>query len=175
MDAYTTGKSLGMLTGVLIGLVLTVIILRVVNKDKKIMTEYDEMQKVVRGKGYKIAFYAAMIYEAILCIFDIGVNLPAEPVVVHFSTIFIGITVLSVYCIWKDAFVGLNTRLGRYILVSVFISAINLLVAAFAWHEGSMYIGGKLQAPFVNFLCGLLFAVIGVTGLIRKMQKQEES
>ena len=175
MDAYTAGRSLGMLTGVLIGVVIAVIILKMTNKDKKVMTEYDEMQKIVRGHAYRIAFYAVMIFEGFLCVADMGSNLPAEPIVVHFTSIFLGILVLSVYCIWKDAYIGLNTKLKRYIVFCVLISAINLLGAAGAWHSGNMVVDGKLQAPFVNFLCGLLFAVIGITGLIKWLKDRREA
>lgn len=175
MDAYSMGRSLGMLVGVGIGVLLAIIALRMMNKDKKVRTEYDEMQQVARGKGFRIAFYTAMITEAVLCIADMGNNLPAEPVVLHFIPIFLGVTVLSVYCIMKDAFIGLNTRLRFYIILCVFISLINLAVAAAAWKGGDMVVNGMLQAPFVNFLCGLMFVIIGLTGLIKLLKDRRET
>ena len=45
---YNIGRIVGVLSGVLIGLVIAVIMLRFVNKNKKMTAEYDEMQKLVR-------------------------------------------------------------------------------------------------------------------------------
>ena len=49
---YNIGRMFGVISGVLIGLVIAVIMLRFVNKNKKMTAEYDEMQKLVRGRGY---------------------------------------------------------------------------------------------------------------------------
>ena len=49
---YNAGRMFGMIFGVLIGLVIAVIVLRFVNKNKKMTAEYDEMQKLVRGRGF---------------------------------------------------------------------------------------------------------------------------
>ena len=44
-----------------------------------------------------------------------------------------------------------------------------------AWKSGSLVVDGVLQAPFVNFLCALMFAVLGVFALLRKTADREES
>ena len=53
---YNIGRMFGVISGVLIGLVIAVIMLRFVNKNKKMTAEYDEMQKLVRGRGYMASF-----------------------------------------------------------------------------------------------------------------------
>ena len=74
---YNLGRILGVVSGVLIGLVIAVIVLRFVNKNKKMTAEYDEMQKLVRGRGYMYSFYTVLIYEALMCVLSMGVELPA--------------------------------------------------------------------------------------------------
>ena len=88
---------------------------------------------------------------------------------IHFAAIFIGVTVQAAYCIWNDAYVGLNTNLGRYIVIMTIVSLFNLGVAFMSWRQGELVIGGKLQAQSINLLCGLMFAVLGVVGLIKKI------
>ena len=171
---YNTGRMFGMVAGVLIGLLLAVIILRFINKNKKMTTEYDEMQKLVRGKGYMFAFYAVLIYEALMCVLSMGVQLPAVPGVIHFVAIILGVTVQAGYCVWHNAYVGLNTNLKRYVILMAVISVFNLWVAFTAWREGELFSDGMFRAQTINLLCGLMFAVIGVVGLVKMIAGREE-
>ena len=172
-EKFELGRSVGLAVGVLVGLVIAVILLRYMNKDRKVRTEYDEMQKAIRNHGYMYGFYTILIFEAILCLVPSFVRIPAEPIIVHFLPIFLGITVQASYCIWKDAYVGLNTNLNRYLAVAVIASLINFLSFFMAWKSGSLVIDGILQAPFVNLLCALMFAILGIVGMLRKATKRE--
>ena len=93
------GSSIGFAMGVIVGLILVVLLFKYANRDGKVKTEYDERQKAVRGKAYRYAFYAVMIYEALVCWLSMGIELPAEQSVIHFFGIFVGITVQACYCI----------------------------------------------------------------------------
>ena len=97
-----------------------------------------------------------------------------KPYVIHFAAIFLGVTVQASYCIWNDAYVGLNTNLKRFIAVTAIVSVINLAVAFIAWRTGSLFADGRLQAQTTNLLCGLMFAVLGITGLARKLSAGRE-
>ena len=132
------------------------------------------MQKQIRGEGYKYAFYTVMILEAVLCVLTMGIVLPAEPYVVHFFAIFVGITVQACYCIWKGAYIGQNTNLKRYVILMAIVSVFNLYTAFMAWRTGDLFADGKFQAPAVNLLCGLMFAAIGIVGLVKKVTDREE-
>ena len=173
IEKYELGRSVALAVGVLVGLVIAVILLRYMNKDRKVRTEYDEMQKIIRNQGYKYGFYTILIFEAILCLIPSFVRIPAEPIIVHFLPIFLGVTVHASYCIWKDAYVGLNTNLNRYPAVAVIASLINFLSFFMAWKNGSLVVDGILQAPFVNLLCALMFAILGIVGLLRKTTERE--
>ena len=171
---YNTARMIGMLIGILFGLLVALIIIRYINRNKKIATEYDEMQKKIRGEGYMYAFYTVMIYEALMCVLTTGIEIPAVPVVIHFFAIFIGVTVQACYCIWKGAYVGLNTNLKRYIVLMAIVSLFNLLTAYMSFREGELFADGKFQATTVNLLCGLMFALIGAVGLVKKLTDRED-
>ena len=169
------GRSVGLAVGVLVGLVIAVILLRDMNRDHKVRTEYDEMQKAIRNRGYMYAFYTVIIFEALMCLIPSFVRIPAEPIIIHFLPIFFGITVQASYCIWNKAYVGLNTNMQRYLIVAVIASAINFLAFFMAWKNGSLIVDGVLQAPFVNLLCAVMFAVLGIVGLLRKAADNRET
>lgn len=169
MNTYNYGKLMGMAFGLVIGLLLVGVILIIINKNRRMRTEYDEMQKKVRGEAYCIAFYTVMIIEGILCFVTTAVEVPMEPIVLHFMVIFVGVLVQAGYSIWHDAYVGLNTRLGRYILIMTLISLFNLFIAFETWLHGQMVVDGMIQSPFVNFLCGIMFAILGIVALVKKL------
>ena len=146
------GRSVGLAVGVLVGLVIAVILLRYMNRDHKVRTEYDEMQKAIRNRGYMYAFYTVIIFEALMCLIPSFVRIPAEPIIVHFLPIFFG-----------------------YLIVAVIASAINFLAFFMAWKNGSLIVDGVLQAPFVNLLCAVMFAVLGIVGLLRKAADNRET
>ena len=171
---YNSARMIGVTIGIIVGLIIAIFIIRYVNRNKKLTTEYDEMQKQIRGEGYKYAFYSVMILEAVLCVLTLGVVLPAESYVVHFFAIFVGITVQACYCIWKGAYIGQNTNLQRYVILMAIVSVLNLSSAFMAWRAGELFADGKFQAPAVNLLCGLMFAVIGIVGLVKKVTDREE-
>ena len=166
---YNTGRMVGIAVGIMIGLILCLILFRVMNKDGKIKTQYDEMQQIVRGKGYKYAFYAIMICEALLIPLAVGdVRLPFDNACLHFLIIFIGVIIHITYCIFKDAYIGLNTNMKHYIIIMIVVTVINFTSAFAALKSGEMMANGQLQTPFINFLCGLLFIILAIELLIKK-------
>ncbi len=171
---YNSARMIGVLTGIVVGLIIAFFIIRFVNRNKRMTTEYDEMQKQIRGEGYKYAFYAVMIFEAVMCVLTLGIEIPAEPYVIHFSAIFAGVTVQACYCVWRGAYIGLNTNLKRYVILMAVVSAFNLFTAFMALRSGELFADGKFQAPAVNLLCGLMFAAIGAAALVKKVTDREE-
>lgn len=166
---YNTGRMIGIAVGIMIGLIICLILYKLMNKDGKIKTQYDEMQQIIRGKGYCYAFYAIMICEALLILLSVGnVRLPFDNACLHFLIIFIGVIIHITYCIFKDAYIGLNTNMKRFIIIMIVVSVINFMSAFVALKGGEMMIDGQLQPPFINFLCGLLFVILAIELLIKK-------
>ena len=175
MEKYELGRSFGLAAGVCVGLIIALLALRYMNRDHKVKTEYDEMQKALRNVSYKYGFYAILIFEALLCLVPASVQIPAAPIVIHFVPIFLGITVQCSYCIWKGAYIGLNTNMKRYLPVAVVVFLINFFAFFMAWKNDSLFVEGALQTPFVNFLCAMMFAVLGVVALLRRSTDRKET
>ena len=85
------------MAGVFTGVIVSLFIIRFFNKNHSFRTEYDEMQKKVRGEAYMYGFYALIIYEALLAFAETVISIPADPLVLHFSGILLGVGVQAEY------------------------------------------------------------------------------
>lgn len=156
-------KSAGLAFGIMIGLILAIALILISNNNRKVRTEYDERQLRVRGDAYRYAFYSVIICEVILLILAFGeVTLPVPDYVLHFGGILIGCLVLSTYCIWKDAYWGLNNNRRRYGIILVVAGLLNAVPLFGALSKRS-----TLDFPFVNLLTCIMLLVVGVELLLK--------
>ncbi len=162
-------KSVGLALGIMVGIILAVFIIKAFNKDGKFKTRYDEMQQKVRGKAYMLAFWTIVIYEALMCVLTSSETfvLPVTNFVLHFTAVIAGVLVQVTYCIWKGAYIGLNTHAARFSIFCILIAVLNLVIGIMALTHGELFVDGKLQDPFINLLIAGLFVVIGVELLIK--------
>ncbi len=167
---YNDGKMLGVGIGIIAGLIISVFVLKAMNKDGKIKTEYDEMQKLIRGKAYMYGFWTVIACEALLCFLTSGsFSLPFDGFTLHFTVILAGVLVQVTYCIWNDAYIGLNNSIGRFAACSIIISLINFALAGYSIAEGTMIKDGVVQSTSINLLVAILFIVIGLEMLLKKI------
>ena len=71
---YNDARMLGAVVGAIVALVIVIIIRKFI-LNKEMTTQYDEMQKQIRGEAYKYAFFAMIIFEALVVILTLGVEL----------------------------------------------------------------------------------------------------
>ena len=161
-------KALSILIGIAAGIGLALVIFKYSNRNHKMETQYDERQKDVRGKGYRYAYYAMMIYEAILLILSIGeVALPVESYVLHFTGMLVGAMVLATYCIWHDAYWGLNNNRKRYGLIFLALGILNAIPVIGSLARGGMLENGKLATPAIHLGVLIMLVVTGAELLIK--------
>ena len=165
-------KSAGIAVGILIGLILAVALILISNNNRKVRTEYDERQLRVRGDAYRYAFYSVIICEVILLILAFGeITLPVPEYVLHFGGILIGCLVLCTYCIWKDAYWGLNNNRRRYGIILVVAGLLNAIPL-----YGALSHRTTLDFPYVNLLCCVMLVVVGAELLLKQLaDKRAES
>lgn len=163
-------RSAGVAFGICIGLIIAVVLVIIANNNRKIKTQYDERQSKVRGDAYRYAFYTVLIYEVIIMVVEIGgFSMPIEEYAVHFAGIILGILVLSGYCIWKDAYWGLNNNRRRYGIILVFAGLLNAIpVASLMWNRDESF-------PWVNLMVCLMLLIVGTELLLKQlMEKRAE-
>lgn len=174
MTASSSPKAYGLIMGLLAGVMITLALLRYINKNRRLRTEYDEMQKIARGEAYMYGFYTLLASEAILGIAKCFGPLPMEPIAEHFLVILIGVTVQAGYSILHDAYIGLNTETNRFKVTMIAIGLFNLFIAVLAWAQGRMIKNGILQAPFVNFMVFVMVVILAVIGFVKKNRGETE-
>ena len=157
-------KSAGLAVGIVVGLVVAVALILISNNNRKVRTEYDERQLRVRGDAYRYAFYSVIICEVILLVLAYGeFTLPVPEYVFHFGGILIGCLVLCTYCIWKDAYWGLNNNRRRYGIILVVAGLLNAIPLC-----GALSHRTTLDFPYVNLLTCIMLLVVGVELLLKQ-------
>lgn len=175
MNIVSDAKILGILCGVIVGLIIIPFALMAINKDRKIKTEYDERQELIRGRGFKFGFFSALIYTAILLLLSIfEIKIPATQPVIYFSIIFVAIGVWVVYCSLNGAYFGLNNDERRFHIFMFFISLINFAVPVRFIIDGSFIQDGTITGSGINLMCGMLFLIVGISELVKKHIDKKE-
>ncbi len=161
-------KSIGMVAGILIGIIICFFIFKYGNTNRKPKTVYDERQNEIRGKGYRVAFYAAMILEAVMTVLYIGnLPLPFEPYMAHGAVIFLSCTVLGCYLIWNGAYWGLNNDRKRYYIILCALVVLNAVPFITAAAHGSLFENGKMSSVWINLLGCVMLIVFWVLMMVR--------
>lgn len=155
----------------MIAAVLLVFIFKFANKDHSVKTHYDERQKAVRGKAYRLAFYTAVFYNAaLMCFFMSGIETPLENYVLVFIGVVLACTVLAVYCIWNDVYWGLNNDHRRYHVIFAVALVLNILPVYMNARGGSIMDEGRLGIPMLNVVVIAMVIIIYGVMIAKKIR-----
>ncbi len=162
-NAYTFGFVFG-----LIVVVIACIIMRIVKQEKS--GEYDERQEAIRGRGFKLAYFTAIIalvlggcveqlLEAAWCgLFSFAM-----------LALWLSVCVFTTYCVVKDAYFTLRSRRKALIFIFFVAGAINLVFGVRSIVVGELLEGGVLSLYSVNLLCGVCCMYLSAMMLIRSL------
>ena len=164
-DSYAT-------IGGIAGLLLSLILLKILNKDGKIKTNYDERQKFYNYKGF---CYAGFIFLGFMFIYlsllTFGINIPVTFDAVVWSGTIIALGFTTFYLIIHDAFYGLNNNIRRYNVAFVVLFVIFAYEFIDALCTGWLVEKGLIQFPIV---C-LLFAICILIDFILLLTKRRSN
>ena len=158
-------------------IILIYTIIRVSRKNGAVSAkgEYDERQMVIRGRGYKLGCILYMIEFAFLMFSDgCGIDLPLTNGAQYSIMFFLPIGAFSVYCIMKDAYIGIRNDIRRFIILSAIIVIVDIVSTVAQIAGGAMIAEGKLTNACITPACGLLFLVVLLSLLIRNSQIKAE-
>ena len=172
--------SMSSLTAVLILAAAVLLILLEKGRQRRISTEYDEMQLRLRAKGAWYAFSAMIFFMALYMILEKGTGfaLLSASDALFLGAIVSG-SVNAGYCILHDSYFGMNRSGGRgraFLLLIAVMEAFSLfmltrLLAAGAFSD----IRKTIQDDRILIvLCLPLFTTILAATLIRGMRREEE-
>ena len=169
--------SLGFIFGVVfVSAFIVVLMLVATSRNKKIKRTYDERQELVRGKGFKYAFYTVitlnMLYGIVLIAFE---RLPIEASLVTFLVTICGVGVYAWYCILNDGYFAINEKRKETIVCLSAIGIFNLVIGISTMVDKGFFEDGVLTYNCMNFVCGLFMIFTTFVILIKGyMDKREE-
>lgn len=164
------GVTIAAFVGMFVGILVVAVFLKFTKTDKSAKWNYDERQKMVRGKGYEYGFFSMLILNVFLTVLRIGeIRLPVKDSVIHFMSIVVGVGVYAGYCILKDGYFALNENKKAVIVLFVVVGILNLLSGVHSMWDGSIIENGMINENAINLLCAMLFLGIFIVLMIKRM------
>lgn len=174
MSTYNMGMVFGMSVGVFAGIILILVLLKVTKTDGKLRCEYDERQEVLRGRGFKYAFFTIMFCNMLYGFLEIGFEkMPVEAGTFMILSAFTGVAVYAAYGILNDCYFSLNENRRKVMIVFAVIGIGNLMLGIMNLLNGKGIENGVMNYRCINLFCGLLFVEIYIVLLIRYFRREE--
>lgn len=173
---YTMEHSIAYMAGVVVGILVVAVAMyffgRHAHTDGARKPKFDERQELVRGRGYKYAFFTLLVYLVVYGM--IGYSWFA-PLAGAFLGIVIGIAVYAGYTIWHDAYFALNEKRRMYIILFAVITVINGAAGISNILQGRIVENGIITGGgSINLMCAVLCMVVLVMLLIKEIASHRE-
>lgn len=168
----------GVITGVVVGLLLVAVILKVTKKDGRIKCKYDERQELIRGKGFKLGFFTMLIYNGCFALYNLAIEKPVlDPFAGSFLGMVFGVAVFATYCVWNDAYFSLNTNRKKLSWCFGLIAVLNIAagVSNLWYNKAVMEEDAYIAISGVSILCGILFLLLFILMFVKSCVDKEKS
>lgn len=160
--------------------VVTVVVLMALllltKKDGSMKGKYDERQELVRGRGYRYAFFTMIICEAVFIFFNEDARLERyiTSSLEMFIAFCVGVAVYASYCIWHEGYFGLNSNPGRALMSFILLGVMNIVLGIIAWNDGRCFEDGALSFQFSNTVVGILALWVSIMVALKWMRDRKE-
>ena len=160
---------------ILFAVCVMIILLIALSKERRLQSpQYDERQELERGRGFRYGFFTMLIFNGgVLCFDWTGIIPGSNQMILYASGLFAGLLVYAVYCIWHESYFALNQRTNVVISFFTFIGLFNLVIAITTIARGTMMENGRFSTTFLNLECAVLFLILMVTMLIKKLRDRK--
>lgn len=171
--AYALGFIFGV---VFVSAFIVILMLVLTTRNKKLKRTYDERQELVRGKGFKYAFYTVIVLNMLYAIAEIGFErIPVESSVVAFIVTLCGVGVYAWYCILNDGYFAINEKKKETIICLAVIGVFNLAIGISSAVREGFFEDGVLTYDCMNLVCGIFLLATIIVLLIKDfMDKRED-
>ncbi len=148
----------GFFVGMLIALGFFIVMRTLLGRRKR---EYDERQKLAQGHAYAGAFWALLIFLALVSLAQILFEAGwFDPFTLSITGIVFGVTVYAVICIGNDAYLPLRETPARFYLTGLLVIAANLLAMVGNLPQTPLMEDGKLTTTSMSLLVAAMYAFI---------------
>lgn len=144
--------------GITVIVFIVALMARKVSDGELSTVQYDERQKLERGKGFQAGFFTMLGYFLLYGAFDSITG------IVWCSTltgmvigVCLGIFAFSVYCIEKDAYMSAHDKPNRIYILFGAVGLMNTVLGLSHIIDGNFIQDGKLSDNMLNLFVGVLF------------------
>ncbi|MBO5302691.1 MAG: hypothetical protein J6A92_01425 [Lachnospiraceae bacterium] len=171
---YSVGYILGACVGVLITALFILVFLKFTKKDGNIKCRFDERQNIIRGKGYKYAFFTLLIYNALILVIGNVLEMYMDREMIMFIGICLSVIVYAAYAIWNEGYFSLNENPKRVMIIFGVVGVINLISGISSIVSGEIIENGKVSFRAMNLLCAVLMFSVLIVLAIKTICNREE-
>lgn len=170
------GKSVSYILGFCVGILVAVVVLTVLRKRRGCASnEYDERQKMVRGKAYGAAFFTLMCYLPV----NAAVNICWRPWTVSgidsLIGLFLSVAVFIVCAIRGDAYFSLQEKPRTFKMLCLVVIACQIpnIVMTAVQDDDSFLTDGLLNSNCLSVACVIVFIVALVALLLHNRVRED--
>lgn len=138
--------------------------------------EFDERQRLARGKAYKSGFYTLLAgLLAVYLLPNLTEWQPKDPALLPFAVICIGVTVFACVAVANDAYLGIRQNPRTMLLVMGIVVVCNLL-AGVSVIKSADFTNGITVQNSMNFIIAAMGLIIltALTVRLRMAARDEE-
>ena len=169
------GRTLGLVSGLALGIIIALVVLRLTKTNGRIKCEYDERQALIRGKGYKLSFFILLFYMVLYGLTTVmEIRIPADNFVVMMLGVCLAVVAQVVYCVWNEAYVSLNENPRKLIIAFVLIAVVNIAMGVSSVIEGTVVVDGVLTFHCINLVAGIMCLLVIIFIMLRRHYASEE-
>ncbi|MBQ9648149.1 MAG: hypothetical protein IJV43_07325 [Oscillospiraceae bacterium] len=137
--------------------------------------EYDERQRLVRGKAFEYGFYALLLYNAIYAMACAAAERELmEPMLSGVFGVYVGLLVLGLYTIRKGAFFPVGAPQGAKVGLLFAMGVLCAVMSARYAQSGALVADGMLTLECLQPIAALTFFALGVAILLRRRRDRRE-
>lgn len=163
---------IGIIGGIIGGLVFVALffLIRMLCKKKR-TCDFDERQRMGRGRAFQAGFFTILLTGAIVTCLDFLGVLPGSGLLWHMGALLLGVAVFAVTAIHYDAYVGLHQKAKSYYITGSCIFATMIL-------NGVVNLGSsdpeRVTLSILDFQVAALWVVILIALLVHRSHSKVE-
>lgn len=160
-----------------LAMMIMVIVVFMLSRRRVTNKEFDERQRLARGKAYQAAFWTLAAYLFLSAILnDVAGIQWADMTTGAFLGFFLAMTVFAMICIIRDSFLSFKERPGSYFIMLLAVIAVNLLVTICNLIEGTpLLTDGLLNIHSLNLFLVIAFIPISTALVVKYLHDKKQA
>ena len=172
----STLKVVGMIVGAL-ALVMALCAAAVWLEKKFPGKEYDERQKIAKGRGYRLSFWVGILYYVVVGIVLIG-QVDGEKTVEPYLLVMIGLMLQAMvdhtYCLFTHSALPLSQNRVAAVLSYVVCGTLQLVQFRIWSKRDGLALVGHGSSPWIWLIAGCCFSYLTVLHVIQALMERKE-